>query len=150
MRDHQFKTRALSALVAVAAAAIATSASAARYPTEHRYLTKPLQICDQGIFYVGGAPKVTPFGASSTPGAYTQIIIGSMFVHFQVPMKSKSWPLIIVHGSGYTGSCVEGRRPGARAGWTTRSAMASRPTSSISQGAGAPVSTSRSSMRENT
>jgi len=116
MRDHQFKRRALSALVAVAAAAIATSASAARYPTEHRYLTKPLQICDQGIFYVGGAPKVTPFGANSTPGAYTQIIIGSMFVHFQVPMKSKSWPLIIVHGSGYTGSCVEGTAAGSE-GW---------------------------------
>jgi len=61
MRDHQFKRRALSALVAVAAAAIATSASAARYPTEHRYLTKPLQICDQGIFTSVARPKVTPF-----------------------------------------------------------------------------------------
>jgi len=50
-------------------------------------------------------------------------------------MKSKSWPLIIVHGSGYTGSCVEGTAAGSEAGWTTRSAMASRPTSSIRQGA---------------
>jgi len=39
-----------------------------------------------------------------------------MFVHFQVPMKSKSWPLIIVHGSGYTGSCVEGTAAGSE-GW---------------------------------
>ena len=31
-----------------------------------------------------------------------QIIIGQMFVQFQTPMKSKSWPLIMVHGSGYT------------------------------------------------
>jgi hypothetical protein len=31
-----------------------------------------------------------------------------MYVQFMVPMVSKSWPLIMVHGSGYTGSCVEG------------------------------------------
>ena len=118
MPHHPLSNRALrSILFAAVCAAVATSAFAVRYPTEHRYLTKPLQICDQGIFYVGGAPKVTPFGASSAPGgAYTQIIIGSMFVHFQVPMKSKSWPLIIVHGSGYTGSCVEGTAAGSE-GW---------------------------------
>jgi hypothetical protein len=105
-----------SILFALVCAVAATNASAVRYPTEHRYLTKPLQICDQGIFYVGGAPKVTPFGGGATPGANTQIIIGSMFVHFQVPMKTKSWPLIIVHGSGYTGSCVEGTAAGSE-GW---------------------------------
>jgi len=97
-------------------AAFAASASAQRYPTQHRYLTKPLKICDQGIFYVGGAPKVTPFGAGPTAGPYTQIIIGSMYVHFQVPMVSRTWPLIMVHGSGYTGSCVEGTAAGSE-GW---------------------------------
>src|SRR5438309_10517709 len=127
MRDHLFNRKALSVLAAVAAAAIATSASAARYPTEHRYLTKPLQICDQGIFYVGGAPKVTPFGGGGTPGAYTQIIIGSMFVQFQVPMKTKSWPLIIVHAFGNTSTCVQGRAAG-RDAWAEYPVRLGNPT----------------------
>jgi hypothetical protein len=98
--------------------ALATSASAQRYPSaQNRYLTKPLKICDQGVFYVGGAPKVTPHGSSSTTATtYEQIIIGSMFVQFQIPMKSKAWPLIMVHGSGYTGACVQGTANGTE-GW---------------------------------
>jgi hypothetical protein len=116
MRHHQFMTGAISILTAAGVAAIATSASAWESPLERRYLTKPLQVCDQGIFYVGGAPKVTPFGAGPTSGANTQIIIGSMYVEFQVPMKSKTWPLIMVHGSGYTGSCVRGTAGGTE-GW---------------------------------
>jgi hypothetical protein len=84
----------------------ATTASAWQSPTKHRYMSKPLQICDQGAFYVGGAPKVTAFGGGPTPGPYSQIIVGDMYVEFQTPMVAKSWPLIMVHGSGYTGSCV--------------------------------------------
>jgi hypothetical protein len=58
-------------------------------------MTKPLQICDQGMFSVGGAPKVTPFGVGPTPGPYTQIISGgAMYVQFQTPMGAKSWPQI--------------------------------------------------------
>ncbi len=117
MRQQRFTKRAVHSIACAAVcAAFATSASAQRYPTQHRYLTKPLKVCDQGVFYVGGAPKVTPFGAGPTPAANTQIIIGSMFVQFQVPMKSKSWPLIIIHGSGYTGSCVQGTATGSE-GW---------------------------------
>jgi hypothetical protein len=94
--------------VALVATSFSTGASATRYPNQHRYMKKPLQICDQGIFYVGGAPKLTAFGAGPTPGPVTQIIIGSMFVQFQTPMKAKTWPVIMVHGSGYNGSCVQG------------------------------------------
>lgn len=117
MRHHRLTKRAVQWIAAsVVCAAFATSASAQRYPPEHRYLTKPLRICDQGIFYVGGAPKVTQFGAGPTVGAHIQIIIGSMYVHFQIPMKSKTWPLIMVHGSGYTGSSLEGTAGGSE-GW---------------------------------
>lgn len=116
----------------VCAAAFATTASAVQYPTQHRYLTKPLKICDQGIFYVGGAPKVTPFGAGPTAGANVQIIIGSMFVHFQVPMKSRTWPLIMVHGSGYTGSCVEGTAAGTE-GWMDYTVRHGTPTYVVDQ-----------------
>src|ERR1700674_4338024 len=119
MRQHELTKRAVHGIVAVAVcAALATSAAAQKYPSPtNRYMTKPLAICDQGVFYVGGAPKVTPHGSSSTSIAtYEQIIIGSMYVHFQVPMKSKAWPLIMVHGSGYTGACVEGTAGGSE-GW---------------------------------
>jgi hypothetical protein len=114
-------------------AAFTTSASAQRYPTQHRYMTKALKVCDQGIFYVGGAPKVTPFGAGPTqPAANTQIIIGSMFVQFQTPMRSKSWPLIMVHGSGYTGTCVQGTASGSE-GWADYAVRKGIPTYVVDQ-----------------
>ena len=99
----------LLASVAMVGALAATSATAWQSPTKKRYLTKPLQLCDRGTFYVGGAPKLTRYGSGPQAGqAVVQKIIGSMYVQFATPMVSKSWPLIIVHGSGYTGSCVEG------------------------------------------
>jgi len=118
MRHHQLmKCAAYCISAAAVCAAIATSASAQRYPSpQNRYMSKALKVCDQGVFYVGGAPKVTPFGAGPSVGANTQIIIGSMFVNFQIPMKSRTYPLIMVHGSGYTGTCVEGTAAGSE-GW---------------------------------
>jgi hypothetical protein len=105
------------ALAAAAMVALpATSTWAWQSPTKHRYLSKPLQLCDEGTFFVGGAPKITPFHIGPTPGEPREIIIGHMYVQFQIPMVSKSWPLIMVHGSGYTGTCVEGTA-GGNEGW---------------------------------
>jgi hypothetical protein len=86
-------------------------------PLKRKYLIKPLQVCDRGVFYVGGAPKLTQFGLTPAPGATTQIIVGSMYVEFEIPMVSKAWPLIMVHGSGYIGSCVRGTAGGTE-GWS--------------------------------
>jgi hypothetical protein len=119
MRHHQLTKRAGHCIMAAAVcAAFATSASAQRYPSpKNRYMSKALKVCDQGVFYVGGAPKVTPHGSNSTTNTtYEQIIIGSMFVQFQIPMKSRAWPVIMVHGSGYNGSCVQGTAGGTE-GW---------------------------------
>ena len=110
----------------------ATSADAWQSPTKHRYMTKSLQICDQGAFYVGGAPKVTAFGGGPTPGPYSQIIVGDMYVQFATPMVAKSWPLIIVHGSGYTGSCVEGTAGGSE-GWADYTVRNGVPTYVVDQ-----------------
>ena len=110
MRERQALMSSVAIIGALAATSgvmlPATSADAWQSPTKHRYMNKSLQICDQGAFYVGGAPKVTAFGGGPTPGAYSQIIVGDMYVEFQTPMVAKSWPLIMVHGSGYSGSCV--------------------------------------------
>jgi len=121
-------------MAAVACAAFATSASAQRYPSpQNRYLSKALKVCDQGIFYVGGAPKVTPHGSSSTSNAtYEQIIIGSMYVQFQIPFKSKTWPLIMVHGSGYTGACVQATAGGTE-GWSDYTVRKGIPTYVVDQ-----------------
>jgi hypothetical protein len=113
MTSEQRRKTFLLASVAMVGALAATTAFAWQSPTKHRYLTNgPLQICDEGTFYVGGAPKITPFASTPTPQGQRQFLIGQMYVQFKVPMVSKSWPLIMVHGSGYSGSCVEGTAGG--------------------------------------
>ena len=119
--------------VAVVGALAATSASAWQSPTKQRYLTKPLQLCDRGTFYVGGAPKLSQYGGGPQAGqAVIQKIIGSMYVQFATPMVAKSWPLIIVHGSGYTGSCVEGTAGGTE-GWADYTVRNGVPTYVVDQ-----------------
>src|SRR5690242_13985455 len=94
------------ALSALLLGATATGAWAWENPLEHRYLTGPLDICDQGSFFVGGVPKVSTFITSATAeGVPQQLDIGQMYVQFQVPKKHRQWPVIMVHGGGFTGSC---------------------------------------------
>jgi hypothetical protein len=78
---------------------------------------KSLDICDQGSLYVGGVSKVTNYANSATAvGVPQELIIGQMYVQFQIPNKHRQWPLIVVHGSGYSGSCLEAT-PDGRMGW---------------------------------
>jgi hypothetical protein len=80
-------------------------------PLQKRFLTgKPLEICDQGAFFVGGVPKIPSFGA------VRQTIIGSMYTQFQIPTKRRQWPIIFIHGGNYTGSALEAT-PDGREGW---------------------------------
>ncbi|MGH8503152.1 MAG: hypothetical protein ACREVE_11905 [Gammaproteobacteria bacterium] len=117
---------------AVVSALAATSASAWQNPLEEKYLTKPLQVCDQGVFYVGGAPKMTPFRDGPTPGPNDQLMIGQMYVEFQTPQVSKAWPIIHVHGSGFTGSCVRGTA-GGNEGWSDYTLRHGYPTFVVDQ-----------------
>ncbi len=57
MQSYQLAKRYLfkTASVVVIAAMSATSASAVKFPSKkNRYLTKSLEVCDQGLFFVGG------------------------------------------------------------------------------------------------
>ena len=84
---------------------------------EATYLTKNLQLCDEGDFFVGGVPKTTKFAASVTPSAnYAQITVGQMYVEFQVPVAAKKWPIIVWHGSTHSGACVKSTPQGTE-GW---------------------------------
>ena len=113
MRKLILLSSVASGTLAAACMITAHPVSAWQSPTKHKYLTAPLQLCDRGTFYVGGAPKLTRYGGGPQAGqAVVQKIIGDMYVQFATPMVAKSWPLIIVHGSGYTGSCVEGTAGG--------------------------------------
>ena len=67
-----------------------------------------------------------------TPQGQREIIINQMYVQFATPMVSKSWPLIMVHGSGYTGSAVEGTA-GGNEGWSDYTVRNGIPTYVVDQ-----------------
>ena len=80
-------------------------------PFTKRFLSgKPLDICDQGALFVGGVPKIPDFGEPR------QLIIGHSYVQFQIPTKRRQWPIIMIHGGGYTGSALDAT-PDGREGW---------------------------------
>jgi len=103
---------------------LATSLPASASPTDpvnpmtKRFVQgKALDICDEGALFIGGVPKITNYLNSATAaGTPDQIIIGKMYVQFQIPTKHRQWPLVMVHGSGYTGSALDAT-PDGREGW---------------------------------
>src|SRR4029079_7895206 len=121
---HNFGMRSVGyCLSAVALLAVASPTAWAGpadplSPLTKRFMQgKSLDICDQGSFYVGGVPKDTLYANSATAAGVTQeLIIGQMYVQFQIPNKHRQWPLILVHGSGYSGSC-HATTPDGRMGW---------------------------------
>ena len=58
--------------------AASMDASAGTFPSEQRYLSGPLHICDQGSFFVGGVPKVTEYAEGADATDPRQITIGQM------------------------------------------------------------------------
>jgi hypothetical protein len=85
-------------------------------PLEKRYTSAPLEVCDQGAFFVGGVPKVTNYASSSTAGPPQQITIGQSYVQFQIPAQRRKWPLIMIHGSTHTGAALDAT-PDGKEGW---------------------------------
>jgi hypothetical protein len=86
-----------------------------------KFLTKPLLIEDQGSFFVGGVPKVTNYAtvfAANQQPTRNQIMIGQMYVEFEIPVNKKrnAPPVIMVHGSSHTAVCLEST-PDGREGW---------------------------------
>src|SRR5438876_6374587 len=77
-----------------------------------KFLTKPLVIEDQGSFFIGGVPKVTEYAtvpAPNQPNTPNQIMIGQMYVQFQIPARKalNVPPVIMVNASGHKGACLE-------------------------------------------
>jgi len=108
-KPHLDSLRALLAtgfLVTCAAAATAGS------------LGGPLELQDEGIFYING--QVTQTNFSGPPGAAGagEIITDQMYVQYRIPKTITSLPIIMVHGSGHTGATWE-TTPDGREGWAT-------------------------------
>jgi hypothetical protein len=132
--DHFAKATARSILCTgiIAATLGAGTAGAQAFPTEKRHLTGPLEICDFGSFFVGGVPKVTQYANSATAGSWQELIIGQMYVQFMVPKKQRGWPLIMVHGGGYSGSGLEST-PDGNEGWFAYAVRNELPTYVVDQ-----------------
>src|SRR5262245_65918143 len=93
------KAPLLALTSALMAATSASSASAWGNPLENPYLDEPLEVCDQGSFFVGGVPKVTKYAAGPTAGDPQQMAIGQAYVHFHVPKSMRQWPAVVLPGS---------------------------------------------------
>ena len=116
---YEHATKGTIALLSAAlmATVFTTGAMAWVNPLKDRYIDgKPLEVCDEGSFFVGGVPKVTTYAGSSTAGAPQQITIGQAYVQFQIPVKRRKWPLIMVHGSTHTGAALDAT-PDGNEGW---------------------------------
>ena len=109
-------TRSTILLLAIGGSALAQT------PTK-KFLSKPLVIEDQGSFFVGGVPKITNYAAGpaqpNQAPVPNQIMIGQMYVQFQIPQTKKrnTPPVIMVHGSSHTAACLEST-PDGREGWS--------------------------------
>ena len=76
-----------------------------------------VDICDQGSFFVGGALKTTKYLGNSTPSAFfSSIVVGQMYVSFQIPKKSTGYPIIMISGGAHTGASLEST-PNGDEGW---------------------------------
>jgi len=122
--EHQNRvTRkiAFGLLASILLLALAGNLAAQEGQKMKKFLTKPLVIEDQGSFFVGGVPKVTNYAvvpAADQRPSPNQIIIGQMYVQFEIPVNKKrnAPPVIMVHGSSHTAVCLEST-PDGREGW---------------------------------
>jgi hypothetical protein len=113
----------LTATAALALVATSASAQALGKGREGAFLTAPLNLKDEGSFFIGGVNKTTQYATSSTAGTNQSIVIGQMYVEFQIPegwnpekTKKGLYPVIMVHGSTHTGACVQST-PDYKEGW---------------------------------
>jgi pimeloyl-ACP methyl ester carboxylesterase len=80
----------------------------------------PLELQDEGVFYVNGKTAMTSFGDAPATGAPSagEITVDQMYVQYRIPKTISGPPVIMVHGSGHTGVTYE-TTPDGREGWAT-------------------------------
>src|SRR5437879_645189 len=78
----------------------------------------PLELQDEGVFYINGQVATTNFSGAPPAEASGQITIDQMYVQYRIPKTVSGPPIIMVHGSGHTGVTYE-TTPDGREGWAT-------------------------------
>ena len=113
----------LAAAVFTAVMTTGASAQALGKGREGAFTSGPLTLKDQGSFFIGGVNKTTQYATNSTAGNNASIVIGQMYVQFQIPQdwnsnktKQGKYPVIMVHGSTHTGAALEST-PEYKEGW---------------------------------
>ena len=110
---HRLNRIPVAACVAAALLAAPAGAMAAS-------LGGPLELQDEGSFFVNGRqtqsthPGTSAFSAPQ-PGTIT---VNQMYVHYRIPKTVGGPPVVMVHGSGHTGVTFE-TTPDGREGWAT-------------------------------
>ena len=107
--------------LAVAATIAATSSLALATTASAASLGGPLNLSDEGAFFVGGqAIKSAYPGASAVTGTPPpgSLTVNQMYVHFRIPTRKRGVPIVMVHGSNHTGMTYE-TTPDGREGWAT-------------------------------
>ena len=81
----------------------------------------PLNLADEGVFFVGGRPMVSSHPGVSPAGPVKPgtVIVDQMYVHYRIPAhRTSAVPIVLVHGGGLTGASYE-TTPDGREGWAT-------------------------------
>lgn len=81
----------------------------------------PLNVADEGVFFVGGRNAVSRFPGVSPAGPVPPgtVTVDQMYVHYRIPANQASRiPIVLVHGGGLTGASYE-TTPDGREGWAT-------------------------------
>src|SRR5262245_11990663 len=80
----------------------------------------PLELQDQGSFFIGGKPAQSSNLGSGPAGPTPpgEIMVGQLYVQFLVPRTVRGPAVIMVPGSGHTGATYE-TTPDGREGWAT-------------------------------
>ena len=106
--DGNWRAAAAALLLATGGSAMAGS------------LGGPLELQDEGVFFVNAQTTTTSFPDTPATGAATpgEITIDQMYVQYRIPKTIAGPPIIMVHGSGHTGVTYE-TTPDGREGWAT-------------------------------
>ncbi|HSV46116.1 MAG TPA: hypothetical protein VLJ58_10020, partial [Ramlibacter sp.] len=76
----------------------------------HAAATRPLELADEGYFWVGAQRLGTPGGTLPT---------GQMYVEYRIPRDLRQpWPIVLIHGGGGQGLDYLAT-PDGRPGWVS-------------------------------
>ena len=80
----------------------------------------PMELQDEGSFFVGGKEVTTSFPDAPSSGAPPSgtVTINQMYVQYRIPKTISHPPIVMVHGASHTGVTFE-TTPDGREGWAT-------------------------------